>query len=124
MARGGVRPGSGRKPGGQNRKTRERADLLAAEGITPLEYMMQIMRTEPSEMLSPAERASATSLRFEAARSAAPYMHPRLAAIEHTGRDGGPIEHDHAGLPEAVERALGELAESAETISAASALPH
>jgi hypothetical protein len=27
------------------------------------------------------------------AKDAAPYMHPRLAAVEHTGEDGGPIDH-------------------------------
>lgn len=28
----------------------------------------------------------------DAARDAAPYIHPRLAAVEHTGAAGGPIE--------------------------------
>lgn len=32
------------------------------------------------------------ALAFEAAKAAAPYMHPRLAAIEHSGPNGGPIE--------------------------------
>ena len=30
---------------------------------------------------------------IEAAKAAAPYMHPRLAAIEHTGEGGGAIRH-------------------------------
>jgi hypothetical protein len=29
----------------------------------------------------------------EAARDAAPYVHPRLAAVQHTGADNGPITH-------------------------------
>jgi hypothetical protein len=29
-------------------------------------------------------------LRFEAAKSAAPYIHPKLAAVEHSGPDSGP----------------------------------
>ena len=29
----------------------------------------------------------------DAASDAAPYMHPKLAAIQHTGEDGGPIQH-------------------------------
>lgn len=28
----------------------------------------------------------------DAARDAAPYIHPKLTAVEHTGKDGGPIE--------------------------------
>jgi hypothetical protein len=30
--------------------------------------------------------------RMEAAKSAAPYVHPRLASIENAGKDGSPIE--------------------------------
>jgi hypothetical protein len=29
----------------------------------------------------------------ECAKDAAPYIHPKLAAIEHTGADGGAIDH-------------------------------
>lgn len=82
--RGGARPGAGRKAGTANLKTREIADRAAQEGITPLEFMLEVMRNEASE---PRDR-------LNAAVSAAPYMHPRLAAIEHTGRDGKAIQHD------------------------------
>jgi hypothetical protein len=34
-------------------------------------------------------------MRFEAAKAAAPYVHPKLATIQHSGKDGGPIEHNH-----------------------------
>lgn len=60
-----------------------------ADGITPLEYMLQIMRTEPkTEDMDERQVFAAVALRFEAAKAAAPYMHPRLAAVEHTGKDG------------------------------------
>jgi hypothetical protein len=36
--------------------------------------------------------AGLRALAGDAAKNAAPYRHPRLAAIEHTGKDGGPIE--------------------------------
>lgn len=75
MARGGARPGAGRKPGGRNQRSREIADRAAAEGITPLEYMLQVLR-DPD---APEERKA------WAAEKAAPYMHPRLAAIDHSG---------------------------------------
>jgi hypothetical protein len=48
MPRGGARPGAGRPKGGKNRKTIERmkiAEQAAAGGITPLELMLQLMRS-------------------------------------------------------------------------------
>jgi hypothetical protein len=86
--RGGRRPGSGRPKGAATKKTREIADRAAAEGITPLEFMLRIMRTEPEDVEDERQAVAIMNLRFEAAKAAAPYMHPRLAAVEHTGADG------------------------------------
>jgi hypothetical protein len=86
-ARGGKRPGSGRKKGSATKRTREIADRAAEEGITPLEFMLNVMRA-PSDHDDPKVVIARESLRFEAAKAAAPYMHPRLAAVEHTGADG------------------------------------
>lgn len=73
MARGGARPGAGRKPGSANKRTREIADAAAAEGKTPLEYLLEVMRgSDPDKA-------------FEAAKAAAPYCHPRLSSIEANG---------------------------------------
>lgn len=72
MALGGARPGAGRKKGSATAKTREIADRAAAEGVTPLEFMLQVMRDET------AERAE----RLDMAKSAAPYIHPRLSSVE------------------------------------------
>lgn len=90
---GGARKGSGRKAGSATKKTREIADKAASEGITPLEFMLNVMRQEPNPYLEPLELFKAEQMRFEAAKAAAPYIHPRLAAIEHTGEGGGPIDH-------------------------------
>ena len=81
--RGGARPGAGRRPGGRNRKTREIADKAALEGITPLEVMLHAMRAHYD--------AGKLDDAATVAKDAAPYMHPRLAAIEQTGKDGGPL---------------------------------
>jgi hypothetical protein len=89
--RGGQRKGAGRKPGSATRKTREIADRAMDEGITPLEFMLNVMRKEPSADLDERGLLAAITLRFEAAKAAAPYMHPRLAAVEHSGPNGGPI---------------------------------
>lgn len=79
----------GRKKGTKNKATIERekaaaADLekAKADGTSPLEYLLKLMRDE----------SKGDELRFEAAKAAAPYIHPKLSAIEHSGKDGGPIE--------------------------------
>jgi hypothetical protein len=84
--RGGPRPGSGRKPGSTTRKTREIADAAAAAGITPLEVMLLHMRQlyEQGDLKAAADRAV----------DCAPYMHPRLASVQATGKDGGPIQQE------------------------------
>jgi len=69
----------GRKKGTANTKTREIADKAAASGITPLEYMLAVMRDEQADP----ER------RGEMARAAAPYMHPRLQTTTVKGGDEG-----------------------------------
>jgi hypothetical protein len=97
-ARGGARKGAGRKPGAATQRTRVIADRAMAEGITPLEYMLQVMRTEPSPDMDARDMLQAITMRFEAAKAAAPYIHPRLAAIEHSGPNGGPIAAVTASL--------------------------
>lgn len=72
--RGGARKGAGRKPGSATRKTREIADKAAAAGITPLEVMLEAMTT--LRAAGEYEKAAAV------AKDAAPYVHPRLSAIE------------------------------------------
>lgn len=83
IKRGGARPGSGRKKGSPNKKTAALVAAVEASGITPLDYMLDLMR----------DGSQPPDIRFEAAKAAAPYVHPKLAAVEHTGKDGEPIEH-------------------------------
>lgn len=77
MAHGGKREGAGRKAGSASRKTREIANAAMAEGITPLEVMLQAMRG--------AWEAGNKAEAHEFAKDAAPYIHPRLAAVDHSG---------------------------------------
>lgn len=72
MAHGGARAGAGRKKGSATQKTREIADRAANEGLTPLEYMLKIMRDEGAD----------EARRLDAAKSAAPYVHPRLSTMD------------------------------------------
>jgi hypothetical protein len=77
----GIKTG-GRKKGTPNRATAEKAKKIAESGLTPLDFMLDVMRDPAREY----------PIRMDAAKSAAPYVHPKLASIEHTGADGGPIE--------------------------------
>ena len=90
MARGGKRLGAGRRPGSASKRTREIADKAAAEGMTPLEVMLRAMK-EHAEALRWDQAASV-------AKDAAPYIHPRLAAIEHAGPGGGPMQAIGIGI--------------------------
>lgn len=72
MARGGKRSGAGRPAGAVTKKTREVAEKAAAEGLTPLEYMLSILRDEEESSVD----------RFEAAKAAAPYVHARLSSVD------------------------------------------
>lgn len=72
----------GRQKGTPNKATRERQEAVAASGVTPLEYMLEVMRDKTADY----------ARRDEMAKSAAPYVHPKLAATTHTGPDGGPIQ--------------------------------
>jgi hypothetical protein len=89
--RGGARKGAGRKAGSATKKTREIADRAVDEGITPLEYMLKVMRADTTHE-DPRIQAQREAMAFEAAKSAAPYIHPKLASIEHVGKDGGAME--------------------------------
>jgi hypothetical protein len=62
----------GRQKGVANKRTREIADAAVKEGLTPLEWMLQVLRDENVEP----ER------RDEMAKAAAPYIHPRLSNVE------------------------------------------
>jgi hypothetical protein len=75
MPRGGKRPGAGRKTGAITQKISEHAQQLALAGQTPLDLLLGVMR-DPNNPLA---------MRMDAATRAAPYVHPRLNAVEHSG---------------------------------------
>jgi hypothetical protein len=71
----------GRRKGTPNQATAARQAEIAASGLTPLDFMLSVMRDEQAN----------TAARLDAA--AAPYVHPKLAVLDHThsGPDGGPV---------------------------------
>jgi hypothetical protein len=78
--RGGKRENSGRKPGSKQQKSIDIALHEVGNGLTPLEYMLKILRDENQ----PHEE------RKWAAEKAAPFMHARLQTteIKGSGADG------------------------------------
>lgn len=75
MSRGGTRKGAGRPAGSITKKTREAAEAALAAGLTPLDYMLRVLRDE----------READARRMWAAEKAAPYVHAKLASVEHSG---------------------------------------
>lgn len=108
---GGARPGSGRKPGSQTKKTQIIAEQARDAGVTPIDVMLGNMRyyhdraedfdkklEQIAEVMTPQQIAAGGEqvmnvLRLvakigefrmkaqECAVDAAPYVHPRLAAL-------------------------------------------
>ena len=70
------RPGSGRKPRAKTHKSGYPAEPPVATDLTPLDFMLSIMRDASLDLL----------IRMEAAKAALPYRHARLAPIEAAGR--------------------------------------
>jgi hypothetical protein len=111
--RGGKRAGAGRKAGSANKLTRKIADKALAQGISPLEYMLKLLRVEPPADADAARKAEIEAMRFEAAKAAAPYVHPKLQAIEHKGPNDGPIKVENFDNRETARRMLFLLASGA-----------
>jgi len=72
MARGGKREGAGRPAGAINGKTAERVSEIEASGLTPLDFMLQMLRNESESMEN----------RCWAAEKAAPYVHAKLSSVD------------------------------------------
>jgi hypothetical protein len=70
MARG--RKTGGRQKGARNRATEEARAAAAASGIMPVDYMLSVMR----------DPAADQKRRDAMAMAAAPYLHPKLSAID------------------------------------------
>ncbi len=86
--RGGKRKGAGRKAGAITKKTRliaEKAllEIEVADGVTPLEVLLIAMRGHAAAQ----NWYDAVSI----AIAAAPYLHPKLSAVEIAGKGGGPV---------------------------------
>lgn len=68
----GHKTGGGSRKGRPNKAAAARAAEAAKSGLTPLDYMLRILRDSKADV----------SRRDWAAEKAAPYVHPRLASLE------------------------------------------
>lgn len=105
MAKGGARLGAGRKPRAPNKATKAREEFILSSGIGPLMVMIDNMRHAYDKALEAEDRLKknanlVTDIEKQAlaaqimyfrhashnfARDAAPYVHPRLAQVDHSG---------------------------------------
>jgi hypothetical protein len=106
MANGGARPGAGRKPGGRNKITQE-AIAKASDGLSPLDYLLGVLRDTEEE---PARR-------MDAAKAAAPYCHARLATVDHKSSDGSMRPVAPTILAKLSSDALAEIVSAADEAS-------
>lgn len=95
MPQKGIRLG-GRQKGTPNKATAAKAAAVAASGLTPLDYMLMVMRDEQA----PPER------RDEMAKAAAPYVHPKRAAIAEPAKESAPPQIIFTTLYEATPPGL------------------
>lgn len=84
MARGGVRPGSGRPKGSSTRMNEAARAAALASGISPLDFLLAAMRDDSKEF----------GTRLDAAKAAAPYVHAKLKEHTHKGDEENPIKHE------------------------------
>lgn len=77
---------AGRKTGGRvrgtpNKATAAKETAIAASGLTPLDYMLSVLRDE----------LQAADVRLDAAKAAAPYVHPKRAPVTGDGEEAAGI---------------------------------
>lgn len=97
---GGARPGAGRKRGSPNVKSAEIIAEALEQGVTPVEYMLGILRDEDADQKE----------RQWAAEKCAPYIHPRPAPIPRTVEIDLPDLRSVESIKTAVEKVVAETA--------------
>lgn len=80
----GIRTGlpKGRPKGAPNKASAAKAAEVEASGLTPLDYLLSVMRNVGGDEVR----------RIDAAKAAAPYVHPRLSNVDLGNKDDKPFE--------------------------------
>lgn len=71
----------GRKKGSVNKANRVREAAIAAQGITPMDFLLEIVRNKRRKL----------ALRLDAAKAVAPYVHPKLNNVTVSTPPGKPL---------------------------------
>jgi hypothetical protein len=134
MARGGKRPGAGRKPGGLPDKTAAAAAVVekhaaSLAGIVPPD----IARMTPLEVMLHAMTLEAAANQWRAAaalaKEAAPYVHPKLATETHRvltddgQRSEEDLRHEEAELARRIAASSASQATADQARTVASDVP-
>ncbi len=68
----GLKTGGGSRKGIPNKATAAKAAAVAASGLTPLDFLLSVMRDESRDLGD----------RLEAGKAAALYVHPKLQPVD------------------------------------------
>ena len=96
MSVGGARENAGRPAGNVNRRSAEVIAKALAEGITPVEFMLKLVRDDTADAK---ERAGA-------AEKSAPNLHPRPAPLERTVEIELPDTSTIDGIGQALDKII------------------
>ena len=112
----GFQPGQSGNPNGRPRGSRNKASArreaeVEAGGLSPLAYMLAVLRDEEAS----------TEDRKWAAQHAAVYVHPRLAQQQFKGPDGGNIVVQIVRFTDVEEEAADEAQRGADFVPLAHA---
>lgn len=113
MARGGARPGAGRKPGSLTQKTRAVAEAIGATGDTPLDTLNELRLwavdrfREARDGFDADGAVKAAEFAADIANKQAPFVHPKLSSVE------AKVEADVSTEIRKIERVVIDPADSA-----------
>lgn len=76
----------------------DRLEEEYGESMDPVERLIRIAATKDVQTPDGIVTGIPLELRMEAWKAAAPYVRAKLATVQVTGRDGGPVEHAVLGM--------------------------
>lgn len=111
MPRGGTRPGSGRKKGSTNRRIKRLRSVMREVALKIGKLVPDAFEGDGHALMVAIYKDPRIpiDMRLDAAAKAAPYEKPRLASVEHVGKDGGPIKIEDRSPRDLAKALLGIL---------------
>jgi hypothetical protein len=88
---GGSRENAGRKKGGAARRSEESMRLAREKGVDPVAMLLDLTQWAYGQFQENKTKDTADMVK-DYAKECAPYVSPKLAAIESSGPDGGPMQ--------------------------------